>query len=374
MSSNGSVLVACGADAGHQSRGECTIYERSVANAYVYSQTLSDNAATKNFRFGTSLDISSSGEVLVVGSQRADLEGHVSVFLRQANGQYAFSKHLYMSTGSAGVELARYGLQVSGDGQYVVAGAPRYDSGSTDTGAVFHFRLSDSGSDEMQMLVASNKAANDFFGWNVAMSRDGEVLAVGAPGVHANDYGALYVYTRSASTEDFEGEVFLQASDKANGDKLGEGGIAISADGSVIAAGVIYRTASGQSQGGVVKVFEYSTSWSDAHTLTYTTPAASDHFGVALTMSADSLFIVACGPAINDGGTSNVGKCDAFQYGGSSYAKSGSTLVASPVSANDQYGSGVQAAAMSDDGVFFVVGAPDHASNNVGAIAIFNSV
>ena len=96
----------------------------------------------------------------------------------------------------------KFGNSVAIDGDTVVVGAnqPQYWDGSSwieiGPGAVYVFRTSDGGAtyDEVAKLTAADAAADDSFGWSVAIS--GDTVVVGA----SNDGGSAYVFSPPAPT------------------------------------------------------------------------------------------------------------------------------------------------------------------------------
>lgn len=101
---------------------------------------------------------------------------------------------------------------------------------------------------------ASNTEANDYFGTSIALSSDGNTLAVGAPyedsaNINGNpvddcntasppncarESGAVYVYTRSGAV--WSQQAYVKASNAGAGDAFGES-VALSADGNTLAVG-----------------------------------------------------------------------------------------------------------------------------------------
>src|SRR5207237_799860 len=97
-------------------------------------------------------------------------------------------------------------------------------------------------------LKASNTDSIDYFGNNVALSADGNTLAVGAyreasatMGINGNQMdnsksgsGAVYIFSRSGGS--WSQQAYLKASNTDSGDSFG-GSVALSADGNTLAVG-----------------------------------------------------------------------------------------------------------------------------------------
>jgi hypothetical protein len=134
-----------------------------------------------------------------------------------------------------------FGWFVAIDGDRIVVGAP----GAAPTGAAYVFRRTATNTwVEVDKLIASDGAMVDEFGYCVAI--DGDHIVIGAPGV-SFDTGAVYVF-RETSPDDWTEVTKLYFSDGSSGDLFGWS-VAISGD--RIAAGAPgYDMASG-----VVAVF-----------------------------------------------------------------------------------------------------------------------
>jgi len=97
-----------------------------------------------------------------------------------------------------GTRRAMFGFQIdlSGDGNTVVVGAPKNDPNSPP-GEAYVFTNRD-GWKQVATLTASDRAKQDLFGWSVSISGDGQTVVVGAPGIKGNkneEYaGAAYVF------------------------------------------------------------------------------------------------------------------------------------------------------------------------------------
>src|SRR5262245_46417513 len=99
---------------------------------------------------------------------------------------------------------------------------------------------------EVAFLKASNAGDGDQFGASIALSADGNTIAVGAPiessgatGVNgkqadesAYSSGAVYVYTRGA--RGWAQQAYVKASNAGAGDQFGNA-VALSADGNTLA-------------------------------------------------------------------------------------------------------------------------------------------
>src|SRR5687767_11484446 len=162
----------------------------------------------------------------------------------------------------AGNALTGVALQVSRDGRTLAVAAPHEDSvargingnekddSAFDSGAVYVFTQNQTAWVQQAYLKASNAQSGDQFGFAVALSGDGNTLAVGAnfedggaAGIDGNQAdesapgaGAVYVFVRNGAT--WTQQAYIKASNIGEGDRFGYS-LALSDDGNTLAAGAI---------------------------------------------------------------------------------------------------------------------------------------
>jgi hypothetical protein len=241
-------------------------------------------------------------------------------------------------------ERAQFGdaVALSGDGNTMAVGAKAESSAATgvngnesdasafNAGAVYVFARAGDRWVQQAYLKASNAGVNDHFGHMVALSGDGNTLAVSAyfegsraTGVNGNDdddsmaqSGAVYVFTRTGGT--WSQQAYLKASNTGEGDQFGFA-LALSDDGNTLAAGAIGEDSADSringnqaddtaGSAGAVYVFTRAgRSWSQQ---AYIKPSgrggarANELFGysVALSASGDTLAV----GAYDESGASNI--------------------------------------------------------------------
>lgn len=237
-----------------------------VAQCEVTELTAGD--AAWGDRFGWSL--SRSGDYLLVGARSDDLPGA----LTEAGSANVFFKiggtwiEQYKLVASDASQHDYFGDSVSIDWPYAVVGAYGNDEAGSFSGSAYVFRHEDNGTPEesgddtwLEMtppLVASDAAAEDFFGGSVCIS--GDYAVVGAsrdddacPGVSGCDSGSAYVFRRddnstpSNPTDDtWIEQAKLTASDAEEGDRFG---MSVYIDGDYIVVGAIGDDDGGNTSG-----------------------------------------------------------------------------------------------------------------------------
>ncbi len=298
-------------------------------------------------------------------------------------------------------------VALSSDGNTLAVGAPGEDSAATgingnqgdnsaaNAGAVYVFTRTSGVWSQQAYLKASNTGVDDQFGTEVALSADGNTLAVGASnedsaasGVNgdesdnsATDAGAVYVFTRSGGT--WSQQAYLKASNPDPGDELGSS-LALSGDGDTLAAGALQEASAATGingdesdnsafRAGAVYVFIRSGGmWSQQAYVKASNTDAGDFFGgsVALNGDGNTLGVGAgledsAATGINgnqaDNSAADAGAVYVFTRSGSTWSQQ-AYVKASNTGLNDFFG-GV---ALSSDGNTLAVGAAGESSAATG--------
>jgi hypothetical protein len=172
------------------------------------------------------------------------------------------------------------------------------DEAATNAGAVYVFVKTSSGWRQQAYLKASVVAEYDLFGMTVALSSDGHTLAIGAPTVNTASTEAVHVFARSGSS--WRQAAILTASNGSLGDRFGSA-LALSADGQTLAVGATGEDSSGtgtaasgldndESESGAAYIFSRApggSSWSQTAFIKGSHSDAADLFGTSVALSAD---------------------------------------------------------------------------------------
>jgi hypothetical protein len=351
----------------------------------------------------------------------ADAAGAVYVFARSGStwSQQAYIKASNTGAGDSFGGVSNRSLALSADGNTLAVGAPNEDSAATgidgnqadnsatNAGAVYVFARSGSTWLQQAYVKASNTHLNtpqgDRFGTSVALSADGNTLAVGARGEEsaatgidgnqadnsAENAGAVYVFARSGST--WSQQAYIKASNTQEFDDFYS--VALSADGNTLAVGASGEDSAATGidgnqadnsafSAGAVYVFARSGStWSQQAYIKASNTEGSDGFGsVALSADGNTLAVAA---TLEDGGVTGIDGNQADNSAASAgavylYTRSGATwsqqayVKASNTGAIDNFGGSV---ALSTDGNTLAVGVrnEDSAATGIGGDQANNS-
>jgi cysteine-rich repeat protein len=275
-----------------------------------------------NDDFGSSVALSADGTTLAVGAFR-ESSAATGIDGNQASNAASESGavYVYTRTGSTWIQQAyvkasntdeadRFGMSValSADGSTLVVGAPEERSAATSiggnqadnsaqrAGAVYAFTRSGTTWSQQAYIKGSNTGSVDRFGWSVALSADGSLLAVGAILDGEVLSGAAYVFARSGTT--WSQQAYIEPSHPDEGDFFGIG-VALSADGTMLAVaayledGAATGTNGDEGDNGVYNagaVYMYmrtGAAWSQEAYIKASNTGEGDLFGASVALSAD---------------------------------------------------------------------------------------
>ncbi len=317
-------------------------------------------------QFGNAVAI--SGDTAVVGAFLDDVgantnQGSVYVFIR--NGT-AWSQQAQL-TASDGAASDQFGFSVAIYGDTVVIGSYLNNVGANSTqGSAYVFVRSGTTWTEQAQLTASDGAASDRFGYSVAVSGNTAIVGSYLDNVGANsDQGSAYVFTRSGTT--WSQQAQLIASDGGATDQFGQ---SVSLYGNTAVVGAAFADVGANTNQGEAYVYLRSgTTWAEQQILTASDAAAQDSFGYSVSISDEILIVGAFGDDI--GANVNQGSTYVFTRGGTIWTEQ-QKLTAIGGAATDQFGISV-----SLDGDTAIIGAnldDIGANSNQGSVYIFERV
>ena len=402
--SGDTLVVGAVAEDSSAAGGEADNGARNAGAAYVYVRTgttwtqqafLKASNANGFDNFGWSVSL--SGDTLVVGASGEDSSaggGEADNSALSAGAAYVFvrtgttwTQQAYLKASNAeeddqfgwSVSLAGDTLVVSAPGEDSSAAGGEADNGALSAGAVYVFVRTGTTWSQQAYLKASNAEEDDQLGPEVSIS--GDTLVVSAPGEDssaaggeadnsASSAGAAYVFVRTGTT--WSQQAYLKASNGELGDRFGW---SASISGDTLVVGAISESSSAgggeadnsATQAGAAYVFVRSgTTWSQQAYLKASNAEAGDLFGYSLSLSQDTLAVVAfqeassAGGGEADNGAPNAGAAYVFVRTGTTWSQQ-AYLKASNAEEDDQFGISV-----SVSGDTLVAGADGEDSSTAG--------
>jgi len=318
---------------GNVNQGSVYVFNRQ-GGSWVETQKLTASDGTAGDFFGFSVAFSSS--TIVVGSIADTIGGNVNqgsayVFNRQG-GSWVETQKLTASDGMAG---DGFGFSVAFSGSAIVVGADNDDVDNFDQGSAYVFDRSGGSWVETQKLTAGDGVEGDQFGWSVAVS--GSTIVVGSidDAIGGNSFqGSAYVFNRQGTG--WVETQKLTASDGAAEDSFGW---SVAVSGSTIVVGVPFDSIGGISDPGSAYVFNrQGGSWVETQKLTASDGTAGDFLGFSVAFSGSTILVGAFGDDI--GGNFEQGSAYAFERHGGSWVET-QKLTVSDGAANDNFGHSV---------------------------------
>jgi hypothetical protein len=311
-------------------------YDYIISNTITYAQFSKDGMATSRdgnyigITYNKGIGPTSGGGVEDIGA----------VFVYQNNNGTVTNQTIVQPDGHAAQETsfgdnAQFGWDVDFDNdasRMIVGGAKWTSTGVAQHGQAFVFTRSGSNTwtQEAAITAEGGNVASMYFGSSVAMSKDGDTVAIGARNrTHSGITGAgsIFIYTRSGTTWSYQAT--LAPSD--SGIYYAGNHVSIDDDGDRVAFGTNYSDFNGVANNGGFFVFKRTgSSWAEeAHVVG---GAAGRQMGVDTMISGDGETVV-------------VGHGD-YQYI-MIYTRSGSTwsnqatFTSSTYASNDKFGESV---------------------------------
>jgi len=244
--------------------------------------TASDAAASDQFGFSLAFN----GETIVVGSWNDDTSG--SAYVYSWSGTVWTEQGKLTASEDAADERFGYSVAINDIGDTIVIGAYQHTTDSAlRSGCAFVYTLVGAVWTEQAKLMASDADADDRFGYNVAINEDTIVIGAFSDDDSGIGSGSAYVYIQSGSV--WTEQAKLTASDGANSDEFGLS-VAISRD--TIVIGAWYDdTEFGIDCGSAYVYTRSGTAWTEQAKLTASDGAPTDQFGLSVAISGDIIVI-----------------------------------------------------------------------------------
>lgn len=281
------------------SSGSAYVFTRSGSSWSQQAKIVPSDGYTSD-NFGFSVSISGDGATAIISAHLDDDRGSNSgsVYIYVKNGSNWGQQAKISPTDGAATDYFGYKTSISQNGNTAIVGAYRGDAKGTDSGSAYVYVRNGTVWTQQAKLVPSDGAANDWFGYSVAVSGDGDTAIVGSyqDDDKGTDSGSAYVYVRNGTV--WSQQAKLLASDGATGDLLGSS-VSINRDGTVAIVGSIGDYVRGVSGGSAFIFVRNGAVWSEQTKLIPSDVAAADQFGFACSID-DSGKTALVGSRLND--------------------------------------------------------------------------
>jgi len=322
--------------------------------------------------FGSSIEISGDGSTVVIGSSHHDGSGGSgSGTTRVYRYDDALGDWTQLGAdldGEAVGDFSGREVAISADGEIVAVGAQYNDGSGDNSGHVRVYSYSTAVGGWVQLGTdIDGEAAQDLAGGAISLSSDGSTIAIGSPG-HSYSKGHVRIYKFDSDTATWA-RVGADIDGEAVGDSFGAA-VSLSSDGTRVAVGAWENDAAG-ADSGHVRIYEYrvhTASWSQLGA-DIDGEAAGDGSGGSLSLAEDGSTLVVGAP-LNDGGGASSGHARVFTYDASlgTWKQIGSDIDGE--AARDRSGSRVSIGA---EGSIVAIGATenDGNGNRAGQVRVY---
>lgn len=333
------------------------VYDYELAQVGSNIQSVNSNEG-----FGFAFAISSDGSRIAATERYNDTSGLYAGALRvlewSGSSWAQLGSDIY---GSAGEELGA-SVAISADGSRVAVGST---AASSSTGLVRIYDWDGSSWGQVGSDILG-ETSGDISAYAIALSSDGSIVAIGAienNNANGANSGHVRIYQWSGSSwtqlgTDIDGE--------SAGDQFGWS-VALSSNGTRLAAGAYFNDGNGTSSGHV-RIYDWDgSSWTQAGA-DIDGEAAGDNSGEGLALSSDGSR-VAIGAWRNDDGGTDSGHVRVFDWDGSSW-----TQVGSDIDGEAAYTRLASSVGLSGDGTRLVVGSSNSTNTSDGIIPSMGKV
>jgi hypothetical protein len=300
ISGDGTVLAVSSRywdGAGGTRQGAVYIYNKSGVTWVESATIVAPDAGAQDF-FGTSVALNSTGDILVVGADGWDGVAGLSqgtVYSFEWNGSSWVQRTANLIPSDAGAD-DKFGSSVALDstGDILVVGAQNWDGGGNNNpGAVYIYDWNGgttSWDERTTALTASDPGSNRWFGASTSISSDGAILVVGQESGNSNSAvytfdwnGSSWVERTAAKLSHPDGvttsNYFSDVEISASGDKLLVGDWGMSVDGNSFAGKVFFFVWNG-------------TAWELKSSFTESSPSQSGRIGRDLSLTDDDKTLI----------------------------------------------------------------------------------
>lgn len=287
-------------------------------------------------RFGIAVQI--RGDLAIVGAYLDEGDGANSgsayIFARQPDGTWIEQDVLTPNDGAGG---DWFGVSVDVDGERALVGAQFHDAQGSNSGAAYVFEQEpDRSWMQVAKLVPADSATSDWCGHSVALDGDTAVISAQLDDDAGADAGAAYVFARNNDGSWSEQDKLI-ASDGAAGDEFGTN-VAIHGDLIVVGARWADLTGVGSDAGAAWVFHRDGDNWSEEAKLTASDATANDEFGFAVSVDTDTIVV---GARLEDEAGTNAGAAYVYASDGQDNWTETAKLFGADTAPDDRFGESV---------------------------------
>jgi hypothetical protein len=261
VNSSGNILVTgfITGNGGGTNSGEVNVYQLSSGSWVQLGSTIDgDNSYD---RLGTSVDINPIGDIIAVGASTFGTNvGQVKTFILSSGDWVQYGGDLYGDNDNDNFGEV---VKINDAGDIIAVSSPNSDENGSNSGSVDIYQLSSGSWVQLGQTLNNQSTSNSNFGEDIDLSGDGNTIVVGAPyhDTPSNNIGLAKVYKYNDGWVEYTSLTGLQA-----GDNLGIS-VCINNDGDKIGISAIDSDSGGVNVG---EIEIYNINITDTETITLT--------------------------------------------------------------------------------------------------------
>ncbi len=316
---------------------------------------------------GRSVSLSSNGTIVAIGAEQNNTNGNSSGAVRiYQNNSGIWTQLGNDINGEAALDRSGYNVSLSSNGNIVAIGATGNDGNGNASGHVRIYQYSAGVWTQIGSDI-DGEAEGDTSGNYVSLSSDGTIVAIGATGNdgNGNSSGHVRIYQNSAGTwtqvgNDIDGEF---ANDQ-NGSS-----VSLSSSGNIVAIGATGNGGNGTNSGHVRIYQNNAGTWTQIGA-DINGEAAFNSSGYTVKLSSDGSKVAISAP-FNSGNGAFSGHVRIYQNSAGTWTQVGNDI--NGEAADDYSGTGLS---MSDNGNIVAIGAATNDGNgsNSGHVRIYQNI
>jgi hypothetical protein len=299
LSGDGNYIVVGSALAGSVDDGAVYVYYNNNGTWEEQAKLVASNAVAGDW-FGCAVDITKTGDRIIVGAQHAnalpynqDNSGAAYIFQRSGT---TWTEELYLPGGNGGSnDYWGNSVAINDNGTAIFVGAYGDEGDGTNVGFVHTFLIKGNTwaglkwNTDDDMLPTSATESNSHHGWSVACNANGERCIEGGPGDNnqgKTNSGVVTIHRRASLTGAWTRDIWLEPPYPSNDGQFGWS-VAMDAIGDRVVIGAIGESPTGIISAGAAYIYKRTgTVWALEAQLTADAKEAGDKFGYSVSINA----------------------------------------------------------------------------------------
>ena len=353
---SGDLIVVGAAQPNNVGPGEAYVYQKSPSGWMEIAELAADDGENNDL-FGQAVAIDGTTAVVTASNENSLGSSAGAAYVFEYNN--SSWQQVAKLTASDGAARDSFGSDVAIFGDTIVVGADHDQDQGHFTGAAYVFEHDGSGWNETAKLTASDQAEFDGFGYSVATN--GNTVLVGA--VDEGIDGSVYVFDKSGASW-LETDKLTPAASLGGSSAFGS---SLDMESSRAVIGAFRSNENGSSSGSAFVFDKAGATWLETTKLTALDAEAGDSFGISAGLDGDTIVV---GAYLEDEVNFKAGAAYLFEFEGTIWNQTDKLTIPTG-GASDLFGYSV---AIDSGNVVATSLGDDQGGSNAGAAFVFTQV